>query len=157
MATFLEETGLFATSHGAQSGCWCGKSRFLPSVSALPHGVSSALTSPQLEKDTFKEDLADKPFGAPHFWVPLCPCMGCGMCVFSLAILTELELGDRSGCLQEMMGPRVAAMAHWKRESARRGMLDRRARPGPVPVPHGQDVDLALEDCVPKGLELAAL
>ncbi|XP_069321909.1 amyloid-beta A4 precursor protein-binding family A member 2 isoform X1 [Eulemur rufifrons] len=51
-------------------------------------------------------------------------------------------------------------MAHRKRPSAASGMLDHRARPGPVPhgqEPESEDAELPLEAYVPKDLELAAL
>ena len=46
-------------------------------------------------------------------------------------------------------------MAHRKRQNAASSMLDHRARPGLEP--ESEDVELPLEEYVPKGLELAAL
>ncbi|XP_072868124.1 amyloid-beta A4 precursor protein-binding family A member 2-like isoform X1 [Chlorocebus sabaeus] len=56
--------------------------------------------------------------------------------------------------------PEASTVAHRKRERAGSGVLDHRARPGPVShnqEPESEDVELPLEGYVPAGLELAAL
>nr|XP_011759057.1 uncharacterized protein LOC105493224 [Macaca nemestrina] len=56
--------------------------------------------------------------------------------------------------------PEASTVAHRKRDRVGSGVLDHRARPGPVchnQEPESEDVELPLEGYVPAGLELAAL
>ncbi|XP_011890418.1 PREDICTED: uncharacterized protein LOC105574254 [Cercocebus atys] len=149
VAAFLEETSLFATSPDGQSSSLCRKSCFLPSLSAPPHMsfCLSADISPARKGDPQRrtEDMADKPLGVSPFCVPLRGWLPSG--------------NDGWGSARHAP-PEASTVAHRKRDRAGSGVLDHRARPGPVSrnqEPESEDVELPLEGYVPAGLELAAL